>query len=124
MGGMEDRSKEFWTDGDDGCLVNYLNTRVKNQCCDSYALFIITLVTLATFGYSSVIEQFSDRQDANSFLTIPESFQRFRRGSVLTKTICDFDSVEAWNEFKDGVEELPLPEEEIDELETCTHRCW
>ena len=33
---------------------------------------------------------------------------------------CDFDSVEAWDEFKDELEESNLPEKEVDRLERCT----
>merc|ERR1711893_135667 len=37
----------------------------------------------------------------------------------------NLNSVEAWEEYKDKLEEnSAIPEEEVDELERCTARCW
>merc|ERR1712241_1390031 len=39
--------------------------------------------------------------------------------------VCQFNSVEAWIEFKDEVEETSgLPEKEVDTLERCVSKCY
>ena len=34
------------------------------------------------------------------------------------------DSIEAWEEWKDDLEEMSLPESEVDGLERCISKCW
>ena len=36
----------------------------------------------------------------------------------------NLDSLEAWEEWKDGLEEMDLPEQEVDNLESCVSKCW
>ena len=74
---------------------------------------------------------FVSKRDANSVLDVPESYQRKRRflgksiSSIKKKwnTVCKFNSVEKWDEFKDELEETSLPEKEVDRLESCTFKC-
>merc|ERR1712115_29231 len=35
----------------------------------------------------------------------------------------NLESIEAWEEWKDSLEELPIPEAEVDALESCIFRC-
>merc|ERR1712038_370280 len=39
-------------------------------------------------------------------------------------TVCDFNSVEAWVEFQDELEETSLPEREVEVIESCVNQCW
>merc|ERR1712226_68849 len=39
-------------------------------------------------------------------------------------TVCDFNSVEAWSEYQDELEETNLPEPEVENLEKCVKACY
>merc|ERR1711981_1083315 len=101
-------------------------------------LLVVTLALLVCI-HGKHENEFTDRVDANSFLTLPESFIRVNRAArgwfssssnkvdkIKKKwsTTCKFNSVEKWDEFKDEVEETSLPEAEVDKLESCTSTCY
>ena len=79
----------------------------------------------------SISAHFVSKRDANSVLDVPESYLRQKRNvfgksikSIKKKwdTVCKFNSVEKWDEFKDELEETSLPEKEVDRLESCTFK--
>merc|ERR1711934_1130958 len=91
---------------------------------------IISLIIDQISGFSS---EFVSKTDANSVLSVPDSYIRnqraiFRKPIKTIKkdwnTICKFNSVEKWIEFKDELEDTRLPEKEVDTLERCTSRCY
>merc|ERR1711981_104364 len=70
-------------------------------------LLLLALVTLA------VAQPFSSKQDANTFLRVKRRARNWTRKS-------SFKHKEAWNEYKDELEEMSeIPEEEVDALENC-----
>merc|ERR1712035_68862 len=92
---------------------------------------------LLVFAFMAIIEanKFLTKEEANSKLILPSG--RTRRAAIgffggkksvadIKKewnSYCDFYSVEQWIEFKDDVEEIDLPEGEVESLEKCTYWC-
>ena len=60
-----------------------------------------------------------DKKQANSFL------KRSRRATALgwIDWTEEFNSVAAWEEFKDALDETSIPESELEMLETCQTKC-
>merc|ERR1711970_390576 len=71
---------------------------------------------------------FQDKQAANNVLA--ENKERVRRGGLqLSELTPDWfsnalDSVKDWEEFKEALEDTPLPEEQVDALERWVSACW
>merc|ERR1711929_7085 len=70
---------------------------------------------------------FQEKQAAHDVLA--ENKERARRGLQLSELTPDWfsnalDSVKDWEEFKEALEDTPLPEDQVDALERCVSACW
>merc|ERR1711937_447647 len=85
---------------------------------------VIALSVLFISSVCAAADNFLKKEDANSIL---RSKTKFINGMpVLSKTwdtICDFNSVEAWSEFQDELEETDLPEPVVETIEGCVTSC-
>merc|ERR1712117_5915 len=67
---------------------------------------------------------FQDNKNAAKFLKNSES-SRMKRGLLDRVDFTgEFTTIKAWENFKDTLEELDLPEEEVDNLESCVTKCY
>lgn len=97
-----------------------------------FSLASISVLTLIN-QISGNPSEFVSKNDANSLLSVPDSYVRNGRGLTSKSiksikeewnTVCKFNSVEKWIEFKDELEDTVLPEKEVDSLERCTSKCY
>merc|ERR1712226_1844709 len=77
----------------------------------------LILLTLLPFSFGKQL--LATKEDATEFLV------RERRwiGDTIDFT-GEFNTIATWENFKDGIEEIGLPEAEVDKLETCVTKCY
>ena len=76
---------------------------------------------IASFVLLAESKTLLDKNSASSFLQATRT-----KRSLLDRINWNgaFTTIQAWEDFKDGIEEIGLPENEVDKLETCVSQCW
>ena len=76
------------------------------------------------FFASPTSQIFQDNKNAAKFLENSEN-SRMKRGLLDRVDLTgEFTTMKAWENFKDTLEELSLPEDEVDRLESCVFKCY
>merc|ERR1712066_916709 len=87
---------------------------------------VLFTATLLLLSFTSAFQL--SEEEAKSHLRSRRSSKDLKKqvGKIQKKwsTICDFDGMEKWEEFKDELEEIEqLPEKEVDANEKCIRKC-
>merc|ERR1712038_1410830 len=94
----------------------YLQTKMK--------IVLFSLFAQQFFASPTSQSIFQDSKNAAKFLEKSEN-SRMKRGLLDRVDMTgEFTTIKAWENFKDTLEELSLPEDEVDRLESCVTKCF
>merc|ERR1712038_2087930 len=94
----------------------YLQTKMK--------IVLFSLFAQQFFASPTSQSIFQDSKNAAKFLEKSEN-SRMKRGILDRMDLTgEFTTIKAWENFKDTLEELSLPEDEVDRLESCVFKCY